>query len=204
MASPNTRAFLSVAGLSLLAASSSLAQPKPGTEFVVQYGTVDRIDTVQLGPDGVPKGVGAGAVIGGLAGSYNSSHHHQVRDAAAGALAGALLTAAIASHQRKDKVAYQYTVKLLSGGNVSVVVEDGSIGQGDCVSVETGPSANVRRVSSVYCQNPGSPAVQGPEVSAKRMEDAADCHAAKDMALRARSQEEIDVAVKKVRIFCEH
>lgn len=188
-------------GLAPLGATAQ--QRQTGQELVVNYGIVDRVDMVKVGADGQPTGVATGAVVGGLAGSYNSSHGHQVRDAAAGALAGALLTAAIKAHKNKDNMAYQYTVDLVNGGTVSVVVEHGDIDQGDCVAVEQGSSANVRRVTPVHCSSATDTAIHTAEVKVKRQEDAADCQVAKEAALRARTDAEIDVAIKKVRIFCE-
>ncbi|MBB6095211.1 outer membrane lipoprotein SlyB [Povalibacter uvarum] len=199
-----TKPSTAVALLTVLFVSGASAQQRQtGQSFAISYGIVDRIDMVKVGNDGQPTGVATGAVVGGLAGSYNSSHGHQVRDAAAGALAGALLTAAIKSHKNKDNMAHQYTVNLVGGGTISVVVEQGDIDKGDCVAVEQGPSANVRKVTPVHCTSASDPAVQTADVTVKQQEEAADCHTAKEAALKATTESQIDVAVKKVRIFCE-
>lgn len=205
--SVKTPRHFSVRGAALavaFVASSTMAQQRQtGQELTVNYGIVDRVDMVKVGSDGQPTGMATGAVVGGLAGSYNSTHGHQVRDAAAGALAGALLTAAIKAHKNKDNMAHQYTVNLLNGGTVSIVVEQGDIDPGDCVAVEQGSSANVRRVTPVHCANAKDATIQTAEVKVKRAEDATDCQVAKEAALGARTDAEIDVAIKKVRIFCE-
>ncbi len=194
-------ACVAVAGV--LVSGSIAAQVSKGQELAVDYGRVDRVDAVKVGADGQPTGLATGAVVGGLAGSYNSSHGHQARDAAAGALVGALLTSAVKQQKNAHNGAFQYTVKLLGGNTVAVVVEQGDIAVGDCVAVEQGSSANVRRVSDTYCDNAGHPALSAPEVTAKAQEDAADCHVAKQAALSAKTEQEMDVALKKVRVFCE-
>ena len=200
-----SHSFLAAIAAAFAAFSSipGAAQVAPGEEMTVEYGTVDRVDPVTVGSNGQPKGVGAGVVIGGLAGSYNSSHGHEVRDAAAGAVAGALLQSAIKQHKNKHNGAFQYTVNLVGGGTIAVVVEHGDIKAGDCVAVEQGASANVRSVSSVHCEQPTHPALKDPAVQASAQKDATDCKAAKDAALKANTEQEIDVAVKKVRVFCE-
>lgn len=59
-----------------------------------------------------------------------------------------------------------YEVKLNSGSIIKLVTESGDIAEGDCVSVEQGQSANIRRVSSVYCEDPDHEALKLPQVQA--------------------------------------
>lgn len=73
---------------------------------------------------------------------------------------------------------------------------------GDCVSIEQGKTANIRRVSSVYCENPNDEALQHPHVQASALEDAAECRSAKEIALNAKTEKEVDIALKKLRAFC--
>lgn len=202
MSKTRVAASVSLVAAGVLAAVSAGAQHK-GDAMEIRYGRVDRVDEVKYDNKGAPKGTGTGAIVGGLAGSMNASHGHEVRDAAAGALAGALLTAAYQQHKHRHDGGYQYTVSLLGGGDVAVVVEHGDIAVGDCVAVERGGSANVRRVSDVHCDSYGHGGLKGPGIAAHAQEDAAECHVAKESALRARNDEEIDVALKKVRVFCE-
>ena len=60
-----------------------------------------------------------------------------------------------------------------------------------------------RRVWNVYCEHQGHEALDDPIVHANRQEEAAECHAAKQMALQATTEEATDIALKKVRAFCE-
>ncbi len=84
-----------------------------------------------------------------------------------------------------------------------MITESPGIAEGDCVTVELGQTANIRRVSSVHCENVNHKAFSDPEVHEKRQEDAQECHDAKQMALQATTEEATDIALKKVRVFCE-
>ena len=97
-----------------------------------------------------------------------------------------------------------YTVALTNGDEVRVVIESGHIQTGDCVAVEQGHSANIRRVTSAHCESGAQVARSEPIVHASLQHDAAECHAVKEMALQAETEEQIDVAIKKIRMFCEH
>lgn len=70
---------------------------------------------------------------------------------------------------------------------------------GDCVSVERGEYANIRRVAPVLCEQD-----QGTTAHAKHLREAEQCHEAKDRLLAASSESEIDAAARKVAIICEY
>lgn len=176
----------SLSTLSLAAENNSLIQ--------IDYGVVEKVEHVKLDSN-----MGKGVVTGGMIGAA-ASKHDRAKHAAEGAAALAVLTA-IADGKRK---AYSYQVKLTTGSAVKLVTESGGINEGDCVSVEQGKTANIRRVSSVYCEDPKHEALQHPQVHVSAYEDAADCHTAKELALHAKTETEVDIALKKVRVFCEN
>ena len=66
---------------------------------------------------------------------------------------------------------------------------------GDCVVVEQGQYTNVRRVSSINCYQDQKPA--------HHVEAANNCQLAKDELNSAKTDEEIESAVIKVRTLCE-
>lgn len=138
--------------------------------------------------------------MGGVIGAATSGHKHRAKHAAEGAIAGALITAVLEGKHE----AFQYTVNYEDGGATKVVTETKGIVEGDCVIVELGQTANIRRVSSVYCEDGGHEALAEYDVHAEAHEEAAECHLAKEMAMKAETEEEINVALKKVRVFCEH
>lgn len=179
-------------GLSVSALASS---GNVNSVIQINYGVVQNIQQTKLDSN-----VGKGAIAGGLIGAGTSGHHDRAEHAAEGAAALALLTA-IAEGKRK---AYAYEVKLNSGSIIKLVTESGDIAEGDCVSVEQGQSANIRRVSSVYCEEPDQDheALKHPQVQAAAQNDAAECHTAKEIALAAKTESEVDIALKKVRVFC--
>ena len=55
----------------------------------------------------------------------------------------------------------------------------------------------------MQCEHRGHEALAEPIVHAKRTTEAAECHTAKAQALQATTEEATDIALKKVRVFCE-
>jgi outer membrane lipoprotein SlyB len=176
------------------ASAQTVSRSQLGSAFEIRYGTVERVDRVK-----VQSQASQGAVTGGLIGAATSGHHHRGKHALEGALAGALLTAILEGNRQ----AYQYTVDFDDGSITKVVIETGGIEEGDCVSVELGQTANIRRVSDVQCEHRSHEALVEPIVYAKRQSEAAECHTAKEQALQATTEEATDIALKKVRVFCE-
>ena len=70
---------------------------------------------------------------------------------------------------------------------------------GDCVSIEQGQHANIRRVSSVMCSTPASDPAYQPMNNAA-VQESAQCLEAKRELMRATTMEQTDVAYKK----CAH
>ena len=120
------------------ASAQNVQRNQLGSSFDVRYGTVETIDRVK-----VQSQAAQGAVTGGLIGGVTSGHHHRGKHALEGALAGALLTAILEG----NKKAYQYTVDFDDGSVTKVITESGGIVAGDCVVVELGQTANIRRTS---------------------------------------------------------
>jgi outer membrane lipoprotein SlyB len=164
------------------------------SSFEINYGIVVGKEKVEIKSQAAQ-----GAVMGGIVGGATSGHHHRGKHAVEGAIAGALLTAILEG----SKKANQYTVKFNDDRMTKIITETKGIREGDCVSVELGQTANIRRVSTVYCEHPDHEALSDPIVHANNQEGAAECHAAKQMALQATTEEATDIALKKVRVFCE-
>ena len=90
-------------------------------------------------------------------------------------------------------------VKLIDGPEIKVSIEQQDIRIGDCVAVESGQHTNIRRVGSVHCE-----AKTQPKPLSHHQQVANDCQTAKDELSKAQTNEEVDLAVKKVRVLCEH
>ena len=160
----------------------------------INYGIVERVERTKI-----DSSAGKGAVMGGVIGAATSGHHHRAQHALTGALAAGILTAIIEG--KRD--AYVYLIETTDGGEKKIITEQGGIREGDCVSVEEGRTTNVRRVPGVHCEHHGHDVMQEPIVEAKAHEGAAECHAAKQMALKADTEAEVDIALKKVQVFCD-
>jgi len=176
------------------ASAQSVSRAQLGSAFQIRYGTVEVVERVKIQSQAAQ-----GAVTGGLIGGVTSGHHHRGKHALEGAIAGAFLTALLEGNRK----GYQYTVDFDDNSVTKVITESGGIVEGDCVAVELGQTANIRRTSAVHCEHQAHEALADPIVHAKRQSEAAECHAAKQMALQATTEEATDIALKKVRVFCE-
>ena len=97
----------------------------------------------------------------------------------------------------------QHTVRLNNGTSIAVVTDHHNIVVGDCVAVEQGRHANIRRVSPVMCNiNADHPAY--PDLHAANVAEADECHQAKQELLKATTEQETDIGYKKMRALCEH
>ncbi|BFM20001.1 hypothetical protein [Gilvimarinus japonicus] len=185
---------VAVACLLLSSCANGVSQSDLNYSININYGTVDAIDNVKIDSD-----AGSGAAMGGIVGAATSGHHNRGEHALEGAVAGGILAALL----QGNRDAYSYQISLARGGTLKVITEQGDIRVGDCVSVEQGRTTNVRRVASVYCDSHGNAALQHPHVVSSAQEDAAECHTAKQIALKAETEEDIDLAIKRVRALCD-
>jgi outer membrane lipoprotein SlyB len=187
-------AIFAITMLFSVANAQSINRNQLNSSFEINYGIVVGKEKVEIKSQAAQ-----GAVMGGIVGGATSGHHHRGKHAVEGAVAGALLTALLEG----SKKANQYTVKFNDDRMTKIITETKGIREGDCVSVELGQTANIRRVSTVYCENQGHEVFADPIVHASNQSEAAECHAAKQMALQATTEEATDIALKKVRVFCE-
>ena len=175
--------FSLLVGTMLLAGDVVLAQ-QAGQSVMLQYGTVEAVKTVH--DDGKRAG---GTMVGGLAGAAIAKDHRGL-----GMLAGGLIGGSIEKHHTEGTLD-QYTVRLLTGATMIINSDQNDLIVGDCVVVEQGEYTNVRRVSSINCHLD-----QQPD---HHVEAANNCQKAKDGLNRAKTDEEIEQAVIKVRTLCE-
>jgi len=161
-------------------------------EISIQYGVVTELTRVP-----VPSAVPAGAIVGGFTGlmlSRNSSAGRQIAAGAGGAALGGLITHALEGERR----AYQYTIKFKDGATSRYITENGFLRPDDCVAIERGSYANLRRVSNALCEGT-KPVVAEPTT----VVEAAQCHEAKEQLLQASDDKEIEQSSRKVRILCQ-
>jgi outer membrane lipoprotein SlyB len=159
----------------------------------IQYGTIEQVQQVPLKAN-----YGSGALLGGGLGALTTMHYSGTTQALAAA-GGALLGALVA--KERAGTAEQYTIHLVNGNTVAIVSEAHNLDAGDCVAVEQGRHANLRRVSPQMCSTP-SPQTAYPKVYAAGQQAAADCDAAKQEMLKANTEQEATVAYQKMKALC--
>jgi outer membrane lipoprotein SlyB len=185
---------LVMAAVLLLDPASAVAQRK-GASAKITVGTVVGKERVQL-QSNAAKGALVGGVLGYQTGSGKSSSR-KWRNAAVGAAAMGAATRA----GEGDLTGMMYTVRLGDGSVMKVITDQTEIVQGDCVTVEqVGDSANVRRADPTMCQPASQQVVQ--ELSGELEEEAYECLEAKEQMLQAETEQQLDIAMRKVKILC--
>jgi outer membrane lipoprotein SlyB len=190
--------------VSLIVAVAVLGVPvaeaqRSGQNASISIGVVKKVENINLQSQVAP----AGALMGGMlayksTGSSRSSTTKWGR-AAAGAVAGG----AIARAAEGDLSGKVYTVDLGGGRMIQVVSDQTEIRQGDCVIVEeVKGQANVRRADPAACQPESASVIASADVQEELQEEAAECVAAKEALLAAETEEQFDLAQRKMAIFC--
>ncbi|MEZ5573509.1 MAG: hypothetical protein R3E64_16040 [Halioglobus sp.] len=160
----------------------------------VQYGRVENVQQVAMAPD-----YGAGSLIGGALGLLATATHSagsQVAGAAGGAALGALIAKETAGSGEK------FTVRLVNNNTIDIVTENQGIAIGDCVAIEQGQHANIRRVADVMCTTPPSDPAY-PSMNASAVQESQECQQVKRELLNATTEQAINIAYKKMHAFCE-
>lgn len=163
-----------------------------GRELSVRYGEVIGVERVPL-----PSAAPAGAMVGGFTGlvlARNKSPGRQIATGIGGAALGGLATRALEGERR----GYAYQIRYVNGTESRFITEKDYLRSGDCVAVERGEYANVRRVSDLLC-GPRPP----QQADASHLAQAEQCHRAKEQLLAAENEEAIDSASRKVSILCD-
>ena len=103
--------------------------------------------------------------------------------------------------------AFEYTV--LVGGTTTVRIVSDQAGKriGDCVAVEQGQFSNIRLVPDSRCTPaaqaaPAKKAAPAPAPAAADVQQATACEQAKDQVLAASTDEEFNVAERRMRLLC--
>lgn len=168
---------------------------KKGANVTIRHGVVDSSKEVQF-----QSSAAAGALVGGIIG-YNlntdkSNSKQRRRTAGGAALGGAARRSA-----EGDLTGMEYTVNITDGSVVKIVTDQTQIHKGDCVAVEqAGENANIRRVDNTMCEKGSELAIEQVEDEIK--EEAQECLDAKQQMLNAETEEQMDLAMRKVKILC--
>ncbi len=126
-----------------------------------------------------------------------------IGDSALHTLNGAALGFAVTSIIEGDRRVFLYTINV-DGNERKIAMQEGGIGEGRCVAIETqGKHTNVRGVSSAFCQYKGHQALTSTDIVKQQQSQAQQCKKARELVLTANNDKEIDHALVKVRALCE-
>jgi outer membrane lipoprotein SlyB len=176
--------------------TSAVAQ-RAGQMSTIRYGTVVGKQNVDLNDGNAMKGALVGGAIGSAMSRKSSSSSKRRTSRAIGAVVGAGVAAS------KKKKGRRYSVRTNEGTVIQIATEQTEIQVDDCVIIEeSGGRANIRRTALAAC-DPGSQSLmQGAEIQAELQEEAAECSAAKDGLVNAETDEQMELAVRKIQILC--
>ena len=190
------KTFITTILLSTILFPLSTESVQAATIMSVSYGTITGVNQQARDTSG---GATGGALLGGIAG-LASGRGQSRSNRALRSLGGAAVGSA-AGRTMAQGTEMVYTVGLLNGGTVRVVMDSGSFHRGDCVAVEQGgPSANLRRVSSEFCLNN---AAVPQQYKAAIQGEADQCAQAKQRLLDAKTEEQVNTAAMVMNVLCQ-
>jgi outer membrane lipoprotein SlyB len=168
----------------------------------VQYGRITNVTATTV-TDQTSRTVGTlvGGGIGLATGSGQSGSNRALRG-----IGGAAAGRGVGSLAGRSQ-AFEYTV--LVGGTTTVRIVSDQAGKriGDCVAVEQGQFSNIRLVPDSRCTPaaqaaPAKKAAPSPAPAAADVQQATACEQAKDQVLAAATDEEFNVAERRMRLLC--
>jgi outer membrane lipoprotein SlyB len=187
-----------ILALAVFSVSTAEAQ-RSGQNASISIGVVTKVENIDLQSQAAPVGALMGGMLAYRTTGKNRSSTTKWGRAAAGALAGGAVTRAAEG----DLSGKLYTVDLGGGRMMQVVSDQTEIRQGDCVIVEeVNGQANVRRSDPVACQSESASVMKSADVQEELQEEAAECIAAKEAMLAAETEEQFELAKRKMAIFC--
>jgi outer membrane lipoprotein SlyB len=190
------KTFITTILLSTILFPLSTESVQAATVMAVSYGTITGVNQQARDTSG---GATGGALLGGIVGLASGSGRSR-SNRALRTLGGAAVGSA-AGRTMAQGTEMVYTVDLVSGGTVRVVMDSGNFARGDCVAVEQGgPSANLRRVSSEFCFNN---AAVPQQYKASIQREADQCAEAKQRLLAAETEEQVNTAAMVMNILCQ-
>lgn len=189
-----TLAVAAVAALSLSEAAHAQVR--------VQYGRITNVQTTTV-TDSTARNVGTlvGGGIGVVSGSGQSASNRALRG-----IGGAAAGRAVGNMAGRSQ-AFEYTVLVDGTTTVRIVSDQAGKRVGDCVAVEQGQFANIRLGPDSRCAPraqpaPAKAAPPPPAAEPADVQQASACEQAKQQVLAARTDEEFDVAERRMRLLC--
>jgi len=197
---PRKSSVLTLAAVAALCVAGTAA-----AQVRVQYGRITNVQTTTV-TDSTSQNVGTlvGGGIGLVSGSGQSGSNRALRGIGGAAAGRGIGTLAGRSQ------AFEYTVLVDGMTTVRIVSDQAGKRVGDCVAVEQGQFSNIRLVPDSRCAPRAQPAAAkaAPPPAPKAAPVAADvkqasaCDQAKDQVLAANTDEEFNIAERRMRLLC--
>jgi outer membrane lipoprotein SlyB len=190
--------------LSLAAAATLCVTATAHAQARVQYGRITNAQAATV-TDSTARNVGTlvGGGIGVVSGSGQSASNRALRGVAGAAAGRGVGTLAGRSQ------AFEYTVLIDGTTTIRIVSDQAGKRVGDCVAVEQGQFANIRLVPESRCTPRAQPAPAKaapppppPAPEAADVQQAAACEQAKQQVLAAATDEEFNLAERRMRLLC--
>ncbi len=190
------RGVVVVAVCVMVSVTGALAQ-RAGQMASIRHGTVVGLKTVDLNNADALKGALVGGAFGAALTRSSKGSSRRERNAIIGAVLGAAAGAA------SRKTGRLYSVRINEGTVLQIVTEQTEIRINDCVIVEeAGGRANIRRTALSACEVASESLMNEPDLQAELQEEAAECTVAKEQLINAETDEQMEIAVRKIQILC--
>jgi outer membrane lipoprotein SlyB len=191
--------------LSLAAAAALCISGVASAQVRVQYGRITNVQTTTV-TDSTARNVGTlvGGGIGLATGSGQSGSNRALRG-----IGGAAAGRGVGSLAGRSQ-AFEYTVLVDGTTTVRIVSDQAGKRVGDCVAVEQGQFSNIRLVPDSRCAPRAQPAAAkaAPPPAPPAAPNAADtqqataCEQAKEQVLAAATDDEFNLAERRMRLLC--
>ncbi len=193
--------------LSLVAAAVVALPMAANAQMRVQYGRITNVQATTV-TDSTSRAVGTlvGGGIGLATGSGQSGSNRALRG-----IGGAAAGRGVGSLAGRSQ-AFEYTVLIDGTTTVRIVSDQAGKRIGDCVAVEQGQFANIRLVADGRCAPRAgaapapaaapAKAAPPPAVAPADAQQATACEQAKDQVLAAKTDDEFNVAERRMRLLC--
>lgn len=184
-----------------LAVTAIMVSASAAAQVRVQYGRITNVQATTV-TDSTPRTVGTlvGGGIGLATGSGQSGSNRALRGLA-GAAAGRGVGAMAGRSQ-----AFEYTVLVDSMTTVRIISDQAGKRVGDCVAVEQGQFSNIRLVPDSRCapraQQASTKAPAPTKAPPPDLQQASACEQAKTQVLAATTDDDFNLAERRMRLLC--
>ena len=188
----------SVAVISVFASAVLSLSLSANAQMRVQYGRITNVQATTV-TDSTARTVGTlvGGGVGLATGSGQSGSNRALRG-----IGGAAAGRGVGSLAGRSQ-AFEYTVLVDGTSTVRIVSDQAGKRIGDCVAVEQGQFSNIRLVPDARCapRAQAAPAKAAPPPAAE-VQQATACEQAKEQVLAAATDEEFNMAERRMRLLC--